>query len=224
MTIEKTLLNNKDLYANIFPFKLADEKVFQLDLSVDNKELYEIDLSSTSELSNYINRKLAESKNKYAVGGYAEDRLVYRRSKYFGEGANARTIHLGVDVWCKENTPLFAPIFSKIHSYKYNNNFGDYGATIILEHLLDDIKFYTLFGHLSQNSLKNISVGDKIEIGEKFAEVGNELENGNWPPHLHFQIITDMLGNKGDFPGVASKQDKIKFLKLCPNPNFILNI
>jgi murein DD-endopeptidase MepM/ murein hydrolase activator NlpD len=222
--IEKTLISNRNIYANIFPFKLKTEDLFNLDLSIDNKELYEIDLASTAALSNYINNKLSETNTKYAIGGYAEDRLIYRRSKYFGEGDNARTIHLGVDVWCNDHTPLFAPLPSTIHSFNYNNNFGDYGATIILEHLLDDVKFYTLYGHLSKNSISNISVGDKIEIGEKFAEIGNELENGNWPPHLHFQIITDMLGNKGDFPGVASKQDKNIFLELCPNPDLMLII
>jgi len=224
MMIEKILTRNKNLFGNIFLFSLDGDNLFTLDLSVDNRELYEIDFSSTVGLSNYISEKLTQTKTKYAVGGYAEDRIIYSRSKYFGEGTDARTIHLGVDVWCEENTPLFAPLKSKIHSFKYNNNFGDYGATIILEHVLENTVFYTLYGHLSKDSLNNISVGDTIQKGNKFAEIGNETENGNWPTHLHFQIITDMLGNKGDFPGVTNKQDKSKFLELCPNPNLILNI
>jgi len=224
MMLKKILLENKNLFGNIFPFNLAKEKFFNLDLSVNNKELNEVDIFSTSELSKYINKKLTQTKTKFAVGGYAEDRFVYLKSKHFGKGTNARTIHIGVDVWCEEYTNIFAPLLSKIHSFKFNNNLGDYGATIFLEHLLEETVFFTLYGHLSKNSLNNISVGDEIEKGEKFAVIGNEFENGNWPTHLHFQIIADMMENIGDFPGFVNKHNKDKFLKLCPNLNLILNI
>lgn len=64
----------------------------------------------------------------------------------------------------------------------------------------------------------------KINKGEKFAEIGNEKENGNWPPYLHFQVISDMFGKEFDFPGVSSLKNKSEFLELCPNPNLILNL
>ena len=35
------------------------------------------------------------------------------------------------------------------------------------------------------------------------ARIGTTAENGGWPPHLHFQLITDLLDRHGDFPGVA---------------------
>ncbi len=222
--IEEILQNNKNTFASIFPFNLQNEIIFELNLSVNNKELYKLDLSTTTKLSEYINKKRKDSNSDIIIGGYAEDRLIYRKSEHFEKGKDARTIHLGVDIWCKVNTSVFAPINGKIHSFKNNVNFGDYGPTIILEHNLEGLIFYTLYGHLSVKSLQNIKTGKRINKGEKFAEIGDEKENGNWPPHLHFQIISDMLGKKGDFPGVASKKDKSKFLHLCPNPNLILNI
>ena len=63
-----------------------------------------------------------------------------------------------------------------------------------------------------------------IEAGEKLAEIGPYPENGDWPPHLHFQLMTDMLGFEGDFPGVCAVYDRAKFLALCPNPNRLLKI
>ena len=222
--IEEILKNNKNTFTSVFPFNLQNKIIFKLNLSVNNKELYEIDISSTSKLSEYINDKIKKSNSDIAIGGYGEDRLIYRKSEHFGKGNEARSIHLGVDIWCKTNTPVYAPINSKIHSFRNNDNFGDYGPTIILEHNLEGLIFYTLYGHLSKKSLLNIKTGERINKGEKFAEIGDEKENGNWPSHLHFQIISDMLGEKGDFPGVASEKDKSKFLNLCPNPNLILNI
>ncbi len=58
--------------------------------------------------------------------------------------------------------------------------------------------------------------------GDCIGHVGDTKINGGWAPHLHFQIIANMLGKKGDFPGVASLGTREKYLALCPNPNSIL--
>ncbi|MDF1549324.1 MAG: peptidoglycan DD-metalloendopeptidase family protein [Bacteroidales bacterium] len=216
------LLSNYS-FANVLPLKLSLNNAVAIDLSVNNKELYEIQELNSSSLTKYVEKKIREAGAEYGIGGYAEDRLVYRRSKHFGEGENARSIHLGVDIWCSANTPVFAPFDAIIHSFKNNDNFGDYGPTIILEHKIENTIFYTLYGHLSGEWLQKSKVKKSIKKGEKFAVLGTEDENGNWPPHLHFQIITDMQGRTGDFPGVASQKEKEEYLALCPNPNLILN-
>ncbi|MEP6913389.1 MAG: response regulator, partial [bacterium] len=46
--------------------------------------------------------------------------------------------------------------------------------------------------------------------------------NGDWPPHLHFQIIEDMRVHEGDYPGVCSISERAKYLNNCPNPDLIL--
>jgi murein DD-endopeptidase MepM/ murein hydrolase activator NlpD len=217
------LKENHKLFTSVFSFSIAEKKLFHLDLSVDNEELNHFDLFSIKELGSYIQRKTKEKNADIAIGGYTEDRMVYRKSPHFGEGPNARSIHLGIDVWLPAGSNIHAPYEAQIHSLKNNDHFGDYGPTIILEHQVGSFYFYTLYGHLSKISLEGINPGQKIEKGQVFATLGDEEENGNWPPHLHFQIIKDMGKNRGDFPGVASKKEKAKMLDICPDPMLILN-
>jgi len=221
--IENILREKQQNFANILPFDFQKISYLNLNLSTENQELNEFDISDNTLFEKYISKKLSLSNSVIAIGGYVENRAIYRKSPIFGNDDNARTFHLGVDIWCAANTPVFAFMDSKIHSFRNNNNFGDYGGTIILEHNLDNVTFYTLYGHLSLKSLEKKDIGQTINKAEKFAEIGETHENGNWVPHLHFQIITDMLGKKGDFFGVASKNELDKYLKICPDPNLILN-
>src|ERR1019366_8171118 len=80
---------------------------------------------------------------------------------------------IGVDIWGKEGTEIFAPLDGIVHSFAFNNNLGDYGATIILSHQLEAVSFFTLYGHLSYADLQNIHEGDHIKHGQQFAHFGN---------------------------------------------------
>jgi murein DD-endopeptidase MepM/ murein hydrolase activator NlpD len=131
---------------------------------------------------------------------------------------------LGIDIFLPLRTPVLAPLDAKIHSYKNNKGMGDNGPTIVLQHRLGNVVFHTLYSHLSEESLLGKSEGMSVKKGDAIAEVGNMQVNGNWPPHLHFQIIKDMLGKKGDYFGVASLSKRDLYLELCPDPNFILGI
>lgn len=224
MKLEEILKKHRQNFSSLFPFSLNEKKLLQLDLSVGNKELLKFDLFSVDELQAYIEQKLLLNHAEVAVGGYAEDRMVYRKSKHFGTGEHARSIHLGIDIWLPEYTEVRAPLDAQVHSFLNNDNFGDYGPTIILEHELEGEKFFTLYGHLSQASLEQLKVRQAIKKGESFAQLGNNSENGKWPPHLHFQLIKDMGNKKGDYPGVASKIEKDHLLETCPNPRIILNL
>ncbi len=117
-----------------------------------------------------------------------------------------------------------SPLDGIVHSFAFNNNDSDYGATLILTHNLDGASFHTLYGHLSLNSLKNLSEGKNIKKGEVIAEFGMRFENGNWPPHLHFQLITDMQGWKGDYPGVCKFSERQQWLDNCPDPDLVLQL
>jgi murein DD-endopeptidase MepM/ murein hydrolase activator NlpD len=86
------------------------------------------------------------------------------------------------------------------------------------------VSFYTLYGHLSLNSIKNIQEGDRIEKGDVFGEFGIPSENGSWPPHLHFQIISNIGEWKGDYPGVCKFSEKEKWLANSPDPDIILQL
>src|SRR3989338_5004306 len=209
--------------SRILPFDLHDKQVVIFDLSKNNPDMQNLDFADTATFTAYITAGLVKNNARIGIGKYNEDREMYHRSKLFA-GKEPRTIHLGIDLWANAGTPVFAPFSAKIHSFRDNNQFGDYGATIILEHHLEGVSFYTLYGHLSRDSLTNLKEGMIIEQGACFAHLGNEKENGCWPPHLHFQIITDMGEMKGDFPGVAALSQREHFLTLCPNPNLILRV
>ena len=135
-----------------------------------------------------------------------------------------RRLHLGIDIWGKPLSHVRAPLEGIVHSYAFNNEFGDYGATIILSHYLDGETFHTLYGHLSLDDLKNLEEGQTISRGEVFGEFGLPFENGHWPPHLHFQIINDLGGWKGDYPGVCKLSEKEKYMENCPDPDLILQL
>lgn len=135
-----------------------------------------------------------------------------------------RRLHLGVDIWGPAGTKVMAPLDGIVHSFAFNNNDSDYGATIILTHRLEGVSFHTLYGHLSLNSLKNLHEGQPVSKGDVIGEFGMRFENGNWPPHLHFQIIADMQGWRGDYPGVCRFSERMQWLAGCPDPNIILKM
>ena len=197
-----------------------------LDLSVHNTELNTIDVSSSSVLEVYIQNYIKSKHVLVAFGGYNETRNIYQRSTHFNNQNtdNERNIHLGVDLWVEANSPIFTPLEAEVHSFKNNTNYGDYGPTIILKHEVNTIEFYTLYGHLSLSSIENLHVGQKFKQGQHIATLGDASVNGDYPPHLHFQIIRDIQDYKGDYPGVCSTQDLAFYLANCPNPNVLLKI
>ncbi|CAF0941864.1 unnamed protein product [Rotaria sp. Silwood1] len=207
------LSNNQSKFSPILGFPLTSANARRLDLSVHNKELQKF-----TNLEDYANTL---DINFIWLGGYGEERNIYAHADLFSQ--DNRCIHLGVDIALKPNTPIYAPLNGRIHSFKNNDKPFDYGPTIILEHDLgDNIHFYTLYGHLSINCLKNLTVGQLIEQGQLVGDIGDKSENGGWNPHVHFQIISDIENMQGDYPGVASKQDAPIMLHKCPDPQFIL--
>lgn len=225
MQLKHILLNHRDEFACVLPKELQHGQTYVINLGIKGSDFADIDLHDTEGLTQRTQQLLQKHNAVIGIGRYAENRLIYQRSPLFQTDTNHfRTIHLGIDLMVPANTPVSAPLSGIIHSFKDNGKYGDYGPTIILEHRLDDSRFFTLYGHLSRFSLNKKFVQQSIDQGEVFAEVGNTQENGSWPPHLHFQIIDDMRNYKGDFPGVIEKEKKDEFMARCPNPNLILNI
>jgi peptidoglycan LD-endopeptidase LytH len=152
-------------------------------------------------------------------GGYLEERSIYQTSEHFGI-ENPRNIHLGIDLWVDAGTPVFAANDGVIHSFAYNNNYLDYGYTLII--------FYpglghVLYGHLADPKDTFVWEEEKlVKQGENIALVGPKNENGGWIPHLHLQFITKIGNYSGDFPGVCSKKDMLYFSQICPDPSFLL--
>ncbi len=221
--LENALIKNRPDFHPVVDFDPLTEKLFHFDFTSANTELKASDISDTNSFSQYINSKLKSTGSKYGIGGYNENRTLYRRSELFN-GTEARTIHLGIDIWGAEGTPIYAAVGGVIHSFAFNDNFGDYGATAILLHQLGTITFHTLYGHLSLNDIAQLSEGIYVSRGQVVGHFGKPEENGNWPPHLHFQIIKDMRIMKGDYPGVCSLSEREKYLTNCPDPDLVLDM
>jgi len=208
----------------LFSFDLNEVNTVLSDCSQNNPDLADIDLTDVHKYTEVATAFLQKHQAIAGVGGYLEKRVIYKGRELFEQDEDQRNIHLGIDVSVAAQTPLQVPIDAQVHSFANNATSGDYGPTIILEHRLEDQVFYTLYGHLTLDSLEGLEVGQTLAKGTVFAKVGDIQENGNWPPHLHFQLISDMQDKKGDFPGVCSASELEKYKTLCPNPNWILKI
>lgn len=205
----------------ITPFDFQKEAFVHFDLTANNKQLKEIDLSDIEAFNAYIFDSIESQKANVGLGGWLEKRVVYDNLSQF-QGLNRRCYHLGVDIWAEAGTPLFAIEDCNIHSFQNNNHLGDYGPTIILQSLESNL--YFLHGHLTIDSLSDLKPGQVIRKGEQFAKIGPYPENGNWPPHLHFQVMNSMEGKHGDFPGVCSEKDLEYYKTICLNPYPFLGI
>jgi peptidoglycan LD-endopeptidase LytH len=203
------------------------DKLLQLDFTEHNTELTGNIIDHTESFSAYIDNKLKAAHATFGIGGYDEHRTVYSRSRVFDApkpGDEPRRLHLGVDVWGVAGTPIYAFMGGMVHSFAFNDHYGDYGATIVLLHQLDGLPFYTLYGHVSLRDIERLSAGQYVSVGQKIAHFGVPVENGHWPPHLHFQVILDMELKEGDYPGVCKYSEREKYLANCPDPNLILQL
>jgi len=198
------------------------DRLYQFDFTVSNTELQPEDVNDTEKFSAWVSVKLEQNRARYGIGGYMEHRTLYARSEHFNTHDEPRRLHLGVDIWAEAGTLVYAPLDGHIHSFADNDNFGDYGPTIILSHNLNGLQLYTLYGHLSRQDLIGLAVGAPVNMGQLFAHFGNQKENGHWPPHLHFQLMFDMENCHGDYPGVVRFSEKDKYLQNIPDPNLIL--
>ena len=221
--LENVLEIHRTYFHPVVNTKSGNEKLIHVDFSASNKDLSQQIIGDVNLFSAYVNQLLSAAGATYGIGGYQENRSIYSISDLFND-VEPRTIHLGIDIWGPAGTKVYVPLGGTVHSFAFNHQQGDYGATIILQHQLDSFIFYTLYGHLSLNDLAPLKEGKYVSRGELLGHFGNPAENGNWPPHLHFQIIRDLRMNKGDYPGVCKPSETAHYFANCPNPDLILQL
>jgi len=186
---------------------------------------WSVDAGQIPRTSAEIARVMRENGAALGIGRYCENRAVYASDAFDASAANARTFHLGVDLWQEVGSPVFAPLDGEIELFNDNATYLDYGPVVIMRHVTDSgIKFWTLYGHLSKKSLAEWSVGKKVKAGEIIGWMGDESENVGWPPHVHFQLLTDLCGMGIDVYGVAPRDEVSLWRSISPNPNLILGI
>jgi len=204
---------------------IAYSEYTPIDLSISNDDLSKIDMENAGDFENYVENILRKNKAKVAFGGYNEERNLYKSSHLFNDNEkDERNIHIGMDLWIKAETPILAALDGTVHGFDFNAGKGNYGPTIILKHSIENLTFYTLYGHLSVESIENLEIGTIFKKGQRMATLGDASVNGGYAPHLHFQIIKEIKYYSGDYPGVCSKNDLDYYLGNCPDPNLLLKI
>lgn len=210
---------------NLFPTTNFNA-VHLVNMSIGSAWLgHESEYNDNEVLAFKLNRLKKENPNRLMAGGYLETRPLYCTDAYKKEGnygSEYRSAHLGIDFWLDANTEIHALFDGTVYSIHNNDHYKDYGPTLILKHEpKNSCIFYTLYGHLSKSSLNLIKIGQSVKKGNLIGYVGKANENGSWVPHLHFQLMLDILDNKIDFPGVAFPKETEVWKSICPNPNLL---
>jgi len=227
---EKVFINwtkkNEFKISNLFP-SVGKNKLLHLDLSVSSTWIGHRSEFNDLDLFQFKIEQLQKlHADKILSGGYLEPRALYTSTEYDKIGNNgreSRSIHLGIDFWLPVNTAVHALFDGEVVTAVNDVGDKEYGGLVILKHRLEDLEFFTLYGHNTVKSALQHEIGDIIKKGEKIAELGNYPENGNWAPHLHFQVMLSMLDYKIDYPGVAYYSQLDIWKSLCPDPNFLFN-
>jgi 4-aminobutyrate aminotransferase-like enzyme/Ser/Thr protein kinase RdoA (MazF antagonist) len=223
------LKRNRDAMAPVLDIDLRTAPLKIFDLSVASSLVHGNPEKNTEA---YITKRLwAEmqaANAKAGIGRYNEARMLYT-SPLFVTGnvstAEHRAVHIGIDLFAETGAAVHAPIAGKVFAFSNNDAPQDYGPVVILEHTTDKGEpFYTLFGHLSPDSLEGLYAGKPIACGERFGRIGAADVNGGWTPHLHFQIITDLLDMGCDFPGVVRAGERSLWTLFSPDPNLVIGI
>jgi 4-aminobutyrate aminotransferase-like enzyme/Ser/Thr protein kinase RdoA (MazF antagonist) len=220
------LRSHRDDLGPVVAPALAAAPVF--DLSVGSTELEGVDGADRALLERRLFGRMREAGAAVGVGRYDEARFLYASDAFQGparEYQEWRTVHLGIDLFLAAGSPVTAPLAGRVHSVADNAGRLDYGPTVILAHEPPGgPRFFTLYGHLDEDALVALHEGQDLARGQALGRVGAPPRNGDWPPHVHFQVVADLLDAHGDFPGVADASQRAVWLGLCPDPNLVLRI
>ena len=211
-------------FAPILGFPLTAANCRLVDFGMTSRLLAQVaDLADPAMYEAPLREYLGEG--IVGIGRYNEARPIYLADMFALDHHERRTVHIGVDLLAPADTPIYAPLAGKVHSLADHPLEQDYGPTLILKHQPSaDLCFFTLYGHLSPTMLESVAVGGAVEAGDLLAHIGDYPRNGNWTPHLHFQIIVDMMDYRDEFPGVCAPALRELWTSLSPDPNHILRL
>lgn len=213
--------------SDLFPTSGRD-KAALLDLSVSSSWLgHQYEFNDLDRFQFEIEQLQKTVPDKILAGGYQEPRPLYTSGTYGREGNSGmedRTVHLGIDFWLPAGTPVHALWDGEVVIAADDAGEKEYGGLIVLKHQTSNFTFYSLYGHLNPVECLTKQVGDLVEKGTRIGALGNYPENGNWAPHLHFQLMHELLGYTDDFPGVAYPSERHLWAGLCPDPNLVFQL
>ncbi|MDZ7614133.1 MAG: peptidoglycan DD-metalloendopeptidase family protein [Flavobacteriaceae bacterium] len=199
-----------------------------MDLSVSSKWMgHELEFDDPEWFQYKINTLQKKQAGKIIAGGYLEPRPFYTTAAYEkigNQGKERRTVHLGTDFWLPRLTPVHVMFEGEVVTSVYDGLDKGYGGLIIIKHTIDKVSFFTLYGHLSKESISNRTPGETIKKGGFLGVLGNYQENGHWTPHLHSSVNAINTGIINDFPGVAFHNQIEVWKSICPDPNLFFGL
>ena len=213
---------NNFLLSDLFP-TINRNEAHHVDMSVSSTWIgHQQDFNNLDLIQFKIDQLQKEVPTKIIAGGYLEPRALYTSTAYDTVGNNgkeSRSIHLGIDYWLPEFTPVHALFDGEVVIAVNDAGDKEYGGLVVLKHHAENVEFYTLYGHNTIESATKHKLGDIILKGEKIVELANYPENGNWAPHLHFQVLLSLFDYNVDYPGVAYLSQIDVWKSVCPDPN-----
>ena len=208
--------------APILGYPLDSENSAPVDLSLSSRVLARV--SDIADPSRWREPFRAFLGDKVGIGHYDEARPIYLSDMFALDHHLRRAVHIGVDLFAPAGTPIYAPLPGTLHKIGDFPAAEDHGPYLFIEHQpTPQLRFYTLYAHLAPEVLDRLRPGQRIEAGDLLAHIGDYPRNGNWLPHLHFQIVMDLL-DADNFPGVCAAHLRRVFKALCPDPNLILRL
>lgn len=225
-SVVRWLEANSHSFAPVIRPSLPMLKVAVLDLAAGGKDAVATAGLDGSAMDAYVENVIARHGADCGVGSYGENRAIYKGVAFeTADPQVRRTIHIGIDIFAPAGEPVHAPLPGVIDSIHDDAVEFGFGPTVLLRHRTGEgTAFWTLYGHLSRASVANLRVGQAVALGEKLAEFGGRGENGAWPPHLHFQIVTDHLGLEARMHGVGVASQWQIWREISPDANIILGI
>jgi 4-aminobutyrate aminotransferase-like enzyme/Ser/Thr protein kinase RdoA (MazF antagonist) len=223
-------LMSRESFSSLVDVDLHADPLLVLDTSVSSPHLnIGIGSHEPQRMTRDLFRAIEDTGAVAGIGRYDEYRLIYGGESFSDFSGHLRTLHVGIDLFQPAGSPVYAPLKGKVWSLSNNTRPLDYGGCLILVHEVidpqgNDFCFYTLYGHLDFNSLESMSPGDEVTAGQQLGRMGDLDQNGYWPPHVHFEIILDLLDQTDTFYGVGNHAHRNVWLALCPDPNMILRI
>ncbi|MEM7194254.1 MAG: aminotransferase class III-fold pyridoxal phosphate-dependent enzyme [Pseudomonadota bacterium] len=220
---------NHSGFSSIVDLDLKADRLLPLDSSVSSPFIGNPAIPYDSAIATRdLFRQIDDQHCDAGIGMYCEYRLIYASDDFDDATGHRRTLHLGIDIFQPAGSPVYACYEGCVWSVAYHDAQFDYGGTVILQHNVElshgEVTFFTLYGHLTPQSFRHLIKGQHVSAGTLLATMGEPSENGDWPPHVHFEIVTDLLDEEDTFVGVGSHGHRDVWRSLCPDPNAILQI